>query len=248
LKNVRAENLQDLVYKNGQAGITKATVTIIFDNRDRNNCPIGYERCEEITVTRQIVVGGKNKYLINGKNAQNKAVQDLFCSVQMNVNNPNFLIMQGRVTKVLNMNPTQILSMIEEAAGTSMYETKREKSIALIEKKESKLNELNLLIKDDIEPKLDQLRQDKKRYIEYQNMCRDIEYLTRICISYKYLHYQKAVQSSETLIGKLTEQISNDNEKIKAQETEVQQIDETVKEIQGLMDMVIFIYLFAKSS
>jgi hypothetical protein len=34
------------------------------------------------------------------------------------VNNPHFLIMQGRITKVLNMKPPEILAMIEEAAGT----------------------------------------------------------------------------------------------------------------------------------
>jgi structural maintenance of chromosome 2 len=48
----------------------------------------------------QVVMGGKNKYLINGSNVQNNRVQDFFRSVQLNVNNPHFLIMQGRITKV----------------------------------------------------------------------------------------------------------------------------------------------------
>lgn len=42
----------------------------------------------------QVVIGGRNKYLINGVNATNTRVQDLFCSVGLNVNNPHFLIMQ----------------------------------------------------------------------------------------------------------------------------------------------------------
>lgn len=36
LSQVRASNLQDLVYKNGQAGITKASVSITFDNSDKS--------------------------------------------------------------------------------------------------------------------------------------------------------------------------------------------------------------------
>lgn len=56
----------------------------------------------------QVVVGGRNKYLINGCNANNSRVQDLFRSVQLNVNNPHFLIMQGRITKVLNMKPAEV--------------------------------------------------------------------------------------------------------------------------------------------
>jgi structural maintenance of chromosome 2 len=63
--------------------------------------PLGYEHYDEVTITRQVVIGGKNKYLINGSNVQNNRVQDFFRSVQLNVNNPHFLIMQGRITKVL---------------------------------------------------------------------------------------------------------------------------------------------------
>lgn len=81
---------------------------MIFDNSDPNQCPLGYDKCREITVARQVVVGGKNKYMINGKIVLNKKVADLFCSVQLNINNPNFLIMQGRITKVLNMKAIEV--------------------------------------------------------------------------------------------------------------------------------------------
>lgn len=89
-----------------------------------------------------MVVGGRNKYLINGHNAQVNRVQNLFHSVQLNVNNPHFLIMQGRITKVLNMKPPEILAMIEEAAGTRMYELKKENALKTIEKKEKKVHSL----------------------------------------------------------------------------------------------------------
>jgi structural maintenance of chromosome 2 len=106
-------NLQELVYKQGQAGVTKASVSVVFDNSDPAGSPIGYETHSQITVTRQVVIGGKNKYMINGVTVQQSQVQNLFHSVQLNVNNPHFLIMQGRITKVLNMKPPEILSMIE---------------------------------------------------------------------------------------------------------------------------------------
>lgn len=235
---VRAQSLQDLVYKSGQAGVTKATVTINFDNNNKNQCPIGYEACREISVARQIVVGGKGKYIINGKTAQYKQVQDLFCSVQLNINNPNFLIMQGRITKVLNMKPPEILSMIEEAAGTSMYENKKEKSMSLIQKKDNRLDELKLLIQDEILPKLEKLRKDQQQYQEYQKVCRDIEYLTRIHISYKYLQGLKNVENCEENIKKLTADIEKNKETIKKNNEEVVEIDEKVKEIQERLELV----------
>lgn len=45
-------------------------------------------------MSQQVVIGGRNKYLINGHNANQATVQNLFHSVQLNVNNPHFLIMQ----------------------------------------------------------------------------------------------------------------------------------------------------------
>ena len=88
----------DLIYKRGQAGITKASVTLVFDNSDKPKSPIGFEDYASISVTRQIVLGGTSKYLINGHRAQQQTVQNLFQSVQLNINNPNFLIMQGTLS------------------------------------------------------------------------------------------------------------------------------------------------------
>lgn len=42
------------MYKQGQAGITKASVTIVFNNENPQQSPVGYEQYDEITVTRQV--------------------------------------------------------------------------------------------------------------------------------------------------------------------------------------------------
>ncbi|KAL1557168.1 structural maintenance of chromosomes protein 2-1-like [Salvia divinorum] len=191
LQQVRASNLQELVYKQGQAGITKATVSIVFDNSDRTRSPLGYEDSPEITVTRQIVVGGRNKYLINGHLAQPIRVQNLFHSVQLNVNNPHFLIMQGRITKVLNMKPPETLSMLEEAAGTRMYETKKEAALKTLEKKQSKVDEIDKLLDQEILPALQKLRKERMQYMQWANGNAELDRLKRYCIAYEYVHAEK---------------------------------------------------------
>jgi len=50
---MRAQNQQDLIYKRGQAGVTKASVTIVFDNSDKSTSPPGFENTRQITLTRQ---------------------------------------------------------------------------------------------------------------------------------------------------------------------------------------------------
>ncbi|EOD10000.1 hypothetical protein EMIHUDRAFT_465321 [Emiliania huxleyi CCMP1516] len=179
LSQVRASNLNELIYKQGQAGVTKASVTLVFDNSNRELSPHGYDHYSKITVTRQVAIGGRNKYLINGQNAQLQRVQNLFHSVGLNVNNPHFLIMQGRITKVLNMKPVETLGMIEEAAGTRMFELKKQQSIKIMEKKETKLDEIKRLINDDIAPRLDKLGSERAQYLEYSTLSSQNESLVQ---------------------------------------------------------------------
>ncbi|SZF02114.1 unnamed protein product [Blumeria hordei] len=200
MATVRAQNLQDLIYKRGQAGVTKASVTIVFDNHDTKKSPIGFEEYSQISVTRQIMLGGTSKYLINGHRAQQQTVQNLFQSVQLNINNPNFLIMQGRITKVLNMKAVEILAMIEEAAGTRMFEDRRDKAFKTMAKKEMKVQEITELLRDEIEPKLEKLRTEKRAFLDFQQTQNDLERLTRVVVAHDYTKSQEKLKySAESL-------------------------------------------------
>jgi structural maintenance of chromosome 2 len=176
--------------------VTKASVTIVFDNKDKKKSPIGFEEYAQISVTRQIVLGGTSKYLINGHRAQQQTVQNLFQSVQLNINNPNFLIMQGRITKVLNMKPVEILAMIEEAAGTRMFEDRRDKAFKTMAKKEMKVQEITELLKDEIEPKLEKLRTEKRAFLDFQQTQNDLERLTRVVVAHDYIKNQEKLRQS----------------------------------------------------
>ncbi|GAB1868004.1 Structural maintenance of chromosomes protein [Camponotus japonicus] len=231
LGQVRATSLQDLVYKSGQAGVKKASVTIIFDNHDRESSPMGYEHHEEIIITRQVIIGGKNKYMINGSNVPNKRVQDLFCSVQLNVNNPHFLIMQGRITKVLNMKPVEILSMLEEAAGTKMYEKKKQASLITIEKKDSKLKEINDILKEEIGPRLNKLKEERTQYVEFQRIERELEHCKRIYLAWKYVTALSNSEKTEENVKTVQNKINLKLENIATGEKEIKDIEEKYAEL-----------------
>lgn len=209
LSQVRAGNLSELVYKQGQAGVNKASVTVIFNNEDESTSPVGYEQCSEVTVTRQVLLGGKSKYLINGRNSPAGQVQNLFHSVQLNVNNPHFLIMQGRITKVLNMKPNEILGMVEEAAGTRMYETKRVGAIKTIEKKQAKVDELNSVLSEEITPTLERLRGEKQNYLKWSKNNADIERIERFVIASNFLNAQKALENNKEGSSEMEEQVAS---------------------------------------
>lgn len=231
LSQVRAGNLQELVYKQGQAGITKATVTIVFNNENSKASPVGYEQYEQISVARQVIIGGRNKYMINGHTAQVSQIQNLFHSVQLNVNSPHFLIMQGRITKILNMKPLEILSMIEEAAGTRMYETKKQAALRTMMKKDKKVEEINAILAEEITPTLEKLRQEKQQYLIWAANNTELDRLERFCIAYKY---QKAVEIISTVDANVR-QLEQSFESSREREEKLQKrITEMDHEIDGI--------------
>ncbi|KAI9706941.1 MAG: Structural maintenance of chromosomes protein 2 [Bogoriella megaspora] len=233
MTTVRAQNLQDLIYKRGQAGVTKASVTIVFDNRDTAKSPIGFEEYAQISVTRQIVLGGTSKYLINGHRAQQQTVQNLFQSVQLNINNPNFLIMQGRITKVLNMKPVEILAMIEEAAGTRMFEDRRDKAFKTMAKKEMKVQEITELLKDEIDPKLEKLRGEKRAFLDFQQTQSDLERLTRLVVAHDYVRGKgKLQQAAAELEAKKARAIELE-ESADRLKREIQLLQEDIKKVKA---------------
>ena len=85
----------------------------------------------------------------------------------MNVNNPHFLVMQGRIIQVIQMKPIQLLSLVEEASGTSLYENKKLSSLKIIGKKQSKLEELTTILMQEINPHLEKLKKEKELYHQY---------------------------------------------------------------------------------
>ena len=223
---------QDLIYKRGQAGVTKASVTVVFDNRDTKKSPIGFEEYTQISVTRQIVLGGTSKYLINGHRAQQHTVQNLFQSVQLNINNPNFLIMQGRITKVLNMKPVEILAMIEEAAGTRMFEDRRDKAFKTMGKKEMKVQELNELLKEEIEPKLEKLRSEKRAFLEFQTTQSDLERLQKLVVAHDYVKNKNKVRDSASDLEAKQQKTSELEDAAIRMKNEIAHLEEDIKKVK----------------
>lgn len=179
------------------------------------------------------MLGGTSKYLINGHRAQQHTVQNLFQSVQLNINNPNFLIMQGRITKVLNMKAVEILAMIEEAAGTRMFEDRRDKAIKTMAKKEMKLQEITELLRDEIEPKLEKLRGEKRAFLDFQQTQNDLERLTRIVVAHDYVRCQEKVQQSAADLENKKQRQRDLEESASRLKSEIAHLEEDVQRVRS---------------
>lgn len=154
-KYMRVSTLKELININRK----ECTVTLVFDNLERR-VP-GYEEYDVVEVSRSMDSEGKSKYKLNGHSCTKGSIDSL-CKA-MGVSN-DFVVMQGHITKIVNMKNNDLKNMIEEVAGTRMYTQEREKSLELLNKKEFKLREAREHLKRTISPFFEELKQEKRLY------------------------------------------------------------------------------------
>merc|ERR1719503_485178 len=123
-------------------------------------------------------------------------------------------IMQGRITKVINMKPQETLSMIEEAAGTRMYENKKAGALKTLEKKQVRVDECNRLLSEEITPTLEKLAKDRANYMLWQSNNNEMERLARFCTAFEYMQVQgrldgknRQIEEFEALLVQITEDL-----------------------------------------
>ena len=191
---MRARNLQELIYKGGD--VHKASVTAVFNNTDEDASPVSFRGVSPISVTR-IVTANATSYLVNGKKTAQTKVLDMFRSVQININNPHFLIMQGRVTKVVNMRPLEVLSMMEEAAGTRLFEDKKQATLRILAQKDLKIEQIDRMMTEEITPKIERLRQEQDEYKRYQVMTARRDQLAFLLVAHRYWSAERACRETE---------------------------------------------------
>ena len=144
--------------------------------------------------------------------------------------------MQGRITKVLNMKPVEILAMIEEAAGTRMFEDRRDKAFKTMAKKEMKVQEITELLKEEIEPKLEKLRMEKRAFLDFQQTQSDLERLTRLVVAHDYIKNKEKLKQSASDLEAKKQRAQDLEEGAKRLKSEIAHLEEDVKRVKAVRE------------
>jgi chromosome segregation protein len=144
-RHLRGHQMEDVVF-NGSDSLPAtgmAEVSIVFDNEDGRG-PAEYANFSEIMVTRRLFRSGESEYAINKVNSRLKDVIELFLGTGVG-SKAYSIVEQGKVDELVNSKPEDRRGLIEEAAGTSKYKSR--KSVA---EKKLERTQQNLLRVSDI--------------------------------------------------------------------------------------------------
>uniref|UniRef100_A0A0N5CBR4 Structural maintenance of chromosomes protein n=1 Tax=Strongyloides papillosus TaxID=174720 RepID=A0A0N5CBR4_STREA len=235
LTHVRCQKMDDLVFKQGQAGVTRASVTLTFNNSNKAASPIGYENDDIIRVSRSVVVNGRPSISINGHTCTMVKVQDMFRSVGLNINNPHFLIMQGRIAKVLNMKPKELLGMVEEAAGTTLYESKKEHANKQLKEKLVRIEGIEEIFEKEINPQVEKLKKDREKYYSHQRLEKRAKLASERLLAYKYCDAKANIEKSSKGIENRANEIAECDNVIGNMEKQLEDINNEVGHLRKFL-------------
>lgn len=131
------------------------------------------------------------------------------------------------------MRPQEILGMVEEAAGTRMFEERKDKAKKTMGKKEKRVDEITLLLSEEITPKLNTLREEKRSFLQYQKACTELERTGRVLRAWEWTEGRDRVQKKQADIEKKEKEASKVQEKRKKAVGEIEAAEDDVKEVEA---------------
>ena len=134
------------------------------------------------------------------------------------------------------MKPDEILGMVEEAAGTRMYENKKATAIKTIEKKQMKVDEINSVLSEEITPTLERLRGEKQQYLKWSKNNADIERIERFVIASEYLSANDMLCKSSEDVAVMEEEMAKHEEIMKEAKEQVEAKDQEISKLSQTMN------------
>jgi len=148
----------------------------LFKRKKRNEeKPTLATKPGEIMVSRRLYRSGQSEYLINGRVARLRDVQEMFMGVGLGPDS-YAIIEQGRIGLILSTKPMERRAIIEEAAGVTKFKTKKRLAEAKLESSKLNLARVNDIV-IEVEKQLGSLKRQAakaRRYSEIRDQMRGI--------------------------------------------------------------------------
>lgn len=168
-----------------------AFVEVVFDNSDNR---FALENSDEV-VLRRTVGSKKDEFFLQRKRATKQEVQSLLEGAGFSKSNPYFMVQQGKIQSLCLMSDTQRLKLLQEVAGTTLYEDKKAESLIKMDENTRSIEKINSIL-SDIDGRLGELKGEKEELSHYQSYDR-----TRKALEYSL--YDKELRKARHVLDQV---------------------------------------------
>src|SRR6266478_7787464 len=187
-KHLRGEAMEDVIFtgngESGPLGMAEVTLLLERDERDLERqatdasdgveeaLPAALAEASEIAVTRRDFRSGESEYFINRVPCRLRDITELFLGTGIGTK-AYAIIEQGRVEQLVNAKPEEVRLFIEEAAGTTLYRSRRQVAERKMERTQENLERVRDILRE-VDRQLGGLRRQAKRAEQYRALQTEI--------------------------------------------------------------------------
>ncbi|OAP70747.1 MULTISPECIES: AAA family ATPase [Psychrobacter] len=195
-KQLRGGAMSDVIFAGTQDKAAKsvASVELTFEHTQDEQTGIRHEfnLYHELSVRRQVNLEGRSDYFINGTRCRRRDVVDVFLGTGLSARS-YAVIEQGMIGRIVESSPLQLREFIEEAAGVSRYQARREETQKKLEKTQDNLARLHDMQSELVsqQKRLSKQAASAERYEELALALADIKQQLAIQQLYQAKHHQQ---------------------------------------------------------
>ncbi len=182
-RHLRGRSMEDVIFSGNQhyGPLGMSEVTIVLDNAEEFPAPASAEeeeeesevvrlmrRVPEIQVTRRLFRSGESEYMLNGRSCRLRDITELFLGTGVGTKAYS-IVEQGRVGQIVNAKPDELRLFIEEAAGTTLYRSRKIAAERKIERTRDNLLRVSDVL-HELERQANSLRRQARGAVQYQEL------------------------------------------------------------------------------
>lgn len=162
------EERQALLHEGSGSAAVNAFVEVVFDNSDNR---FSMENSDEV-VLRRTIGTKKDEFFLQRKRATKQEVLSLLEGAGFSKSNPYFMVQQGKIQALCLMSDAERLKLLQQVAGTTLYEDKKAESLVKMEENTQSIEKINSIL-SDIDVRLNELQGEKEELTAYQALDRE---------------------------------------------------------------------------
>jgi chromosome segregation protein len=198
-KSLRGTRMEDVIFAGTRErkplGMAYVTMTLVDPDIYREPVggshprpvPVeatGREKTGEVTIMRRLYRSGESEYLIDGRLARLRDIQDLFMGTGLGPES-YAIIEQGRIGQILSSKPQDRRSVIEEAAGITRFKTRKRLAEAKLEGAKQNLARVYDIL-EEVTRQVNSLKRQASKARRYGELKSELEARLRVVLSGQY--------------------------------------------------------------
>ncbi|MHC1570781.1 MAG: chromosome segregation protein SMC, partial [Methermicoccaceae archaeon] len=166
-RTLRAERLTDLIHSTDEHHPDTAEVKLTLDNTDRK-LPIDADEIEIARKVRKTESGYYSYCYLNSKSVSLSELHRHLAKAGITPEGYN-IVMQGDVTRIVNMTPTERRRIIDEIAGIAEFDEKKEKTLVELSLVKERIERVGVIL-DEVRMQLERLEHERSRALRYTKL------------------------------------------------------------------------------